>query len=757
MPPGLPRTTVILVHDVLVAAASFALAFWLSKGGQVQRLDYEALEYGIPASVLIAAACFYARGLHRRVWSYTSLADLISIARTSTWVILLLFLVVLLVLYRGTEIPGCAPIIQWFVMIVMLSASRLSYRALKDGRLPLRAAPDKVPVLIYGGGPWTWLFVRAAQSTLGVGLQIVGIIDDVDDADGRYFNSIPVLGRASDLERILVGLAVRGVHPRKIIVTRAPGDIAAEARTAMDAAPWRHGLEIEYLPNLLNMGAAATAPLRIGRDPARSSRPRLRRLADSLDSGAALVVLPPVRALIALAALCDRGRRVLFRRPWRGRPMRSGTPSGIAVRGWSGGVRQPPRLLVLNRYFHPDRSATAQLLTDFVETAVKEGFDTTVFAGRQLYNDPGARLPARQSHAGARVRRLWTTRSGRFRLPGRLLDYATFCGSAFFALLSAARPGDVIVAKTDPPLLSVVAWAAASLKRARLVNWCQDLFPEAAAALDLRCVTGRCGRALRALRNASLGGAAINVAVCDSMAARLRAEGIPADLITVIHNWADGARVRPLPREQNQLRRQWRLRDRFVIGYAGNLGRVHEVETLIELIDLLGHDPELVFLLVGAGAGYEWLKRRAGQRRLGNVMLRPYQPPEALREALTAPDLHVVSLRPECEGLVMPSKLYGALAAGRPVLAICDPAGELARIVRAHDAGLVVAPGEAVKAAAAIRALCADRARLAELGSNARAAYERAYNREASLAAWSHCLRTVLAVPHPALQAVAAE
>jgi colanic acid biosynthesis glycosyl transferase WcaI len=734
MPAGFQRTTLILLHDVLVAGLSFMLAFWLSNGGHWLQMEFQPLAYGLPASLLIAAACFHACGLHRRVWSYTSLADLISIARTSTWVILLLFFVIVFILYRRAEISGAAPIIQWFVMIVLLSASRLAYRAIKDGGLSLRAlrtAQEKVPVLVYGDGPLAPLFIRAAQSTSEVGLHVVGIVDDNDDRRGRYFNSIPVLGRVADLQRILVGLAVQGVHPRKIVVTRAPGEIAQEARAAMDAATWRHGLKIEYLPNLLNIGAAVAVPLGAGRSHAPLTYFRLRRVIDIVASTSAI--------------LHDRASQALspgVADPWPGRSTRA---------------EQQPRLLIVNRYFHPDRSATSQLLTDLVETAVKQGFATTVFASRQLYNEPGASLPLRQDHLGAEVRRLWATRSGRLCLPGRALDYATFCGSAFGALLAAARPGDVILAKTDPPLISVVAWAVARIKGAKLVNWCQDLFPEAAAAVGFGVAAGTSGRVLRALRNASLRGAAMNVAVCEGMAERLRAEGIPADRVTVIHNWADGSQVRPLAREHNRLRRQWGLGERFVIGYSGNLGRMHDVETLIELMDALGDEPEMVFLLIGAGAGYERLKRRAARRGLGNVMLRPHQPMAALRESLAVPDLHIVSLRPECEGLVMPSKLYGALAAGRPVIAMGAPAGDVARIVRAHDAGLVVAPGGALAAAAAIRALRAEPLRLAQMGANARRAYERRYSREASLAAWTDCLRVAQPAEHPVLQNVAAE
>ncbi len=908
MPAGLPRTAIIFLHDVLMAGLSLVLGAWLSNGGDLLPRHLHSLEYGVPAGALLAGACFYACGLHRRLWSYTSPTDLIAIARTSALAVLML--VFLASAFNGLQaMPRSGPIVQWLVLVVLLSAARLLYRATWTGGLAPRwpaPAGDKLPVLVYGCGPLASLFVRAAQATPGAGLQIAGIIGD---RCGRSLNGVPVLGPARDLERILVGLAVQGVHPQKIIVTCARTEIspAPEVRAAITAAPWRYGLEVEYLPDLLSLGAGIAAPLHHPGGSARRSYFRRRRLIDLTLSAAALLFFLPVFALVALAVLADVGQPVLFRQLRPGRGMRSFTlykfrtmrppavaaaagragdpartsalgrllrrsrldelpqlynvligdmaligprpllprdlPAAVAseralvrpgLTGWAqvhGGdllsaeeklaldlwylrhagplvdarilwrtlgtvvagervergavlarafeetsstprrpapaapagpaaaaaAARPPQLLVVNRYFHPDRSATAQLLTDLVVTAVHEGIATTVLTSRQLYNEPDAELPARATHLGAEVRRLWTTRSGRSPLAGRALDCATFCASAFCALLASARPGDVILAKTDPPLLSVVAWAAARIKGASLVCWCQDLFPEAAAAAGVRLARGPAGRLLRALRNTSLRGAAMNVAVCETMAERLRAQGIPAARLRVIHNWADGSFIRPLARDHNRLRRQWALGGRFVIGYSGNLGRLHDVETLIELIDLLGDEPETVFLLIGAGAGYQRLKRRAGERGLDNVMLRPYQPAEQLGDSLTVPDLHIVSLRPDCEGLVMPSKLYGALAAGRPVLALGDPAGSLARIVGAHDAGLVVAPGEVAKAALEIRALRRDPLRLARMGANARAAYDRGFSREASLAAWTHCLRTALPAEIPALHAVAAE
>jgi hypothetical protein len=392
-----------------------------------------------------------------------------------------------------------------------------------------------------------------------------------------------------------------------------------------------------------------------------------------------------------------------------------------------------------------------------VDALDARGFSITVLAGRHNYLNTGAVLPAHAWRAGIEVRRVWHTGFGRFSLPGRTLDGATFAASAFLALLARARPGDVILAKTDPPLLSVVAWLAARLTGARLVNWCQDLFPEAAAAMGLSFARGPVGRALCALRNASLRGAETNVALCPGMAARLAAQGVPRERLTVIPNWADGELIRPRAPQHNPLRAAWGLGERFVIGYSGNLGCAHPVDPVIELMTALADEPGLVFLFIGAGSGYRTLRTAIAGRGLENVVFRPYQERAQLPLSLTAPDVHLVTLRPEWEGLVMPSKLYGALAAGRPVVFIGDPDGDVARIVRAGP-GLVASPQAMPTLAAEIRALRRDPARLAQIGDAARCAYE-ACTRDASLDAWTRCLRAAAApaAARPLPQAVAAK
>src|SRR5438105_11838819 len=383
------------------------------------------------------------------------------------------------------------------------------------------------------------------------------------------------------------------------------------------------------------------------------------------------------------------------------------------------------RVLFVNRYFTPDHSATSQMVGDLAFFLAGRGHEIIALTSRQRYDDASARLAPRERLRGVDVVRVATTRFGRGFLPGRALDYATFYLSAFFALLRRARRGDVVVAMTDPPLLSVVATLACMLRGARLVNWTQDLFPEVATALGMRAP----GLA-RPLRDWSLRRAAMNVALGEQMAARIRARGVPA---VVRHNWADAA-LHPI--ENSALRSRWGLGDAFVVAYSGNLGRAHEFATIAAAMRRLGDNAGIKFLFVGSGAQLDAVRREAG----GNALFAPYQPRETLSESLSAGDAHLVSLQPRLEGLIVPSKFYGILAVARPVLFIGADDGELARIIREHDLGYVIAPGDDAALASAIEELASDRERAAAMGQRGRALYDERFAPEIALTEWERIL-----------------
>ena len=150
-----------------------------------------------------------------------------------------------------------------------------------------------------------------------------------------------------------------------------------------------------------------------------------------------------------------------------------------------------------------------------------------------------------------------------------------------------ARADDVVVAMTDPPLLSVLVYWALTGRPVRVVNWLQDLYPEVATALGVGALGGRLGAWLRQVRNRSLRHATLNVAIGERMAKAVRATGIPSGQVRVLHNWADCEAIRPLAPAANRLRREWGVEDAFVVGYSGNLGRAHAYATVLDAAALL--------------------------------------------------------------------------------------------------------------------------------------------------------------------------
>ena len=240
------------------------------------------------------------------------------------------------------------------------------------------------------------------------------------------------------------------------------------------------------------------------------------------------------------------------------------------------------KLIFVNRYFHPDHSATAQLLSDVAFHLAAEGAEVHVITSRSRYDEPDAGLTRREETDGVQIHRVSSTHFGRSRLRGRLLDYLSFHLSATLTLWRLAAPQDVVVIKTDPPLFAVTALPILRRRRALLVNWLQDIFPEVAAESGLFSGSSLVYRVSRKLRDRTLARATFNVAISEAMKRHLNGLGIEEARIRVIPNWSDGKAIHPVPADRNELRTSWGLKSAFVVGYSGNLGRVHEIDTVAQ-------------------------------------------------------------------------------------------------------------------------------------------------------------------------------
>ena len=380
-------------------------------------------------------------------------------------------------------------------------------------------------------------------------------------------------------------------------------------------------------------------------------------------------------------------------------------------------------------------------MTDLAESLAGRGLEVTALSGRGRYNG-GERLKPREVYRGVRVERAWATSFGKGSAAGRLADYFTFYLGATWKLLALPRQ-DVVMALTTPPLIGLLASAVCRLKGMKMVALVQDIYPDVGIALGTFREGSLATRLLDRLNRLVLSRAERIIVLGECMRERVSAKlGRGNDLkIDVIHNWADGEKVRPLEEgERNAFSEEHGLAGRFVVQFSGNLGRVNDFDTPLEAARLLKDREDVLFLFIGDGAKASEIREFVRRHELRNVQLLPYQPRETLLYSLAAGDAHLVTLAEGLAGLSVPSKTYGILAAGRPVLFVGDPRSDVARLVAEHNCGEVVPAGDAERLARIVSKWADDPRAVRRMGADARRLFLRRFDRPHAVEAYAESL-----------------
>ena len=405
------------------------------------------------------------------------------------------------------------------------------------------------------------------------------------------------------------------------------------------------------------------------------------------------------------------------------------------------------RLVFINRFFYPDGSATALMLADLVEGLAPLRLEMHVITGRAAHTPGASGAAADFPAARLSVTRLPHLGAGHQSIAGRLVNFAVFYAALIVAGFARIRRGDIVICLTDPPLVGILAALLAHLKGAQLIHWVQDIYPETATRLGYGSPTHPAIRLVTKLRDWAWRRASANVVIGDRMGEFLRERAAPARRVCVIPNWADEAALSPLPAEDNPLRSQWGFSpETIVVGYSGNLGRAHDASTMLGAAAIFAAqpDPAVSFLFIGGGAKHALLASADTDARLtGIITTRPYRPRGELRHSLAVPDIHWLSLEPELEGLIVPSKFYGAAAAGRPVIFIGDPRGEISALISDANCGASFAKGDAAGVAEYLQRLACDAQLRQRLGANAREYCLAHLSRGRRMAQWQSLIKAV--------------
>jgi colanic acid biosynthesis glycosyl transferase WcaI len=392
---------------------------------------------------------------------------------------------------------------------------------------------------------------------------------------------------------------------------------------------------------------------------------------------------------------------------------------------------QRPRLLVLNQYYWPGVEATANLLTELCE-ALAATHDVTVVTGASRG------LPRRQVRGGVSIVRVRSTTYDRSHLFRRAANYVTYLLGLIWRAMLSRRP-DIVVCMTDPPFIGSIARMVAARFRVPLLIIMQDVFPEIAVKLG-RLKNPAVVKLLRVLIDPSLRAADRVVVIGETMKQRVEAKGVSPGRVRVIPNWGDAANVVPLPHD-NEWARHHKLAKRFVVMHSGNIGHAQNLDALIRATTFLRDLDDIAVVIIGTGARRSQLAALTDLLEAHEVEFHPYQRRELLSQSLSAADVHVVGLARGLAGYVVPSRVYGILAAGRPVIAAADPDSETAQLVAEVGCGVIVPPGNPFALATAIRGAHDGEYDLAKMGRRARAYAEAEADRSIAVRRYRDVLR----------------
>jgi glycosyltransferase involved in cell wall biosynthesis len=376
------------------------------------------------------------------------------------------------------------------------------------------------------------------------------------------------------------------------------------------------------------------------------------------------------------------------------------------------------RILLANQFFWPDSAATSQLLTDLAQGLADLGHEVHVVCGNAGYTEVDS-----SPEPNVSIHRSPCLPFGRSKV-ARLFSYFSFFATAAVIGVTS-RKFDLVITLTTPPLLSVMGTIMKRLRGTRHYIWEMDIYPDVAVDLGMWKPDSAVTRAVGAVADFSRANADGVIALGDCMRDRLMGRGLDGARIHVAQNWSDGDAIEPLP-----LRGQ----KEFKILYSGNLGLAHDVDTIYGAMLRLKNDHRFRFIFAGGGALREDLQTLCQREHIDQAAFRPYCERGLLSQSLGEGDLGLVTQRAECSGSVVPSKVYGLMAAGRPLLYIGPRDSTPAHIIQEFHCGWHVDIGDVDGLVNLLQLLESDDELLRDAGQRGRQAFLKHFDKPLGVA-----------------------
>ena len=390
-------------------------------------------------------------------------------------------------------------------------------------------------------------------------------------------------------------------------------------------------------------------------------------------------------------------------------------------------------ILFFNRSFYPDIEATGQLLTELCEELTKHGHNITVIAGKPYYHNQNNSFffLRTEIYKDITIIRTGGTTLSKESLFKRIINLFFYFLFAFCGGFTLKKRPDIVISLTDPPVISLLGILFSKIYKAKFIYYCNDIYP------DIGIITGKLKNPflnflLQKSNMLSFTLADKIICIGESMKKRIIQKGIREDKISVIHNWVDTEKIYEVKKEDNSFINEYKLENKFIVMYSGNLGLTQNLEELLKVVQYFQNRTDIKFLFIGEGAYKKRLMTFAQNSNLTNLDFLPYQPKEKLKFSLSAANIHLVPFQKGLTGVLVPSKIYGILACGKPFVAWVDKESEIYEIAHDFKCGITVPPGDIRNTVRAINWALTHRELLKEMGERGKKVVKKHFDKEIS-------------------------
>jgi colanic acid biosynthesis glycosyl transferase WcaI len=352
------------------------------------------------------------------------------------------------------------------------------------------------------------------------------------------------------------------------------------------------------------------------------------------------------------------------------------------------------KILFVSRDFFPDEVAISLYVTDLAIDLQAQGHSVSIVAGDYCYDSPMQRLAHRETLHGINIYRIWATRFPKRIMTGRMVNSLSFSLMLSIKMFFLPWHFDCVIGLTTPPMISLIAAVFARLRRAPFIYWVMDLQPDEAVAAGVIAERSLVAALLRRMNGMLLNWSKLLVVLDRYMADRLCSINVPSHKIVIIPPWSSLETSKPIAAENTEFRQVYNLQKTFVVMYSGNHSICHPLDTLLEATLAFRDIPDFRFVFVGGGVRRTDVAHFKERHQLTSIVQIPFQPREKLFDSLCAADVHIMVMGSQFVGIIHPSKIYAALAVGRPTIVIGPGASAAADLVRETGSDLLVEHSE---------------------------------------------------------------